>query len=88
MRVELCSARLWCRQDVDFVRYDPVFTPLSFKSLELHEICHVGVLRHHSNLVALQIKAMKEGIFNGERYSLDYTECLGTYYILRNTIGM
>ncbi|KAF9652136.1 FAD/NAD(P)-binding domain-containing protein [Thelephora ganbajun] len=31
---------------------------------------NIGASRYHSSLVALQIKAMKEGIFNGERYSL------------------
>jgi len=31
---------------------------------------NIAASRYHSSFVALQIKAMKEGIFNGERYSL------------------
>lgn len=41
--------------------------PLNFCFLK---IGNIAASRYYSSFVALQIKAMKEGIFNGERYSL------------------
>ena len=44
---------------------------LNFDLLGSHaKTGNIGNSRYHSSFVALQIKAMKEGIFTGERYSL------------------